>query len=83
MPIFDIRCNNCGRTAEVLVMCDDGDMACPSCGSRQTVKLMSPTSSLTGREAQSFPGAHDTACCGSRPGEASNCSGPGSCCGQR
>ena len=83
MPIFDIRCNNCGRTAEVLVMYDDGDMACPSCGSRQTVKLMSPTSSLTGREGQALPGARDTACCGSRPGEASNCSGPGSCGGQR
>jgi putative FmdB family regulatory protein len=83
MPIFDIRCNNCGRTAEVLVMSVEGDMACPSCGSLQTVKLMSPTSSLTGREGQALPGARDTACCGSRPGEASNCSGPGSCCGQR
>ncbi|MEJ2158422.1 MAG: zinc ribbon domain-containing protein [Desulfobacteraceae bacterium] len=83
MPIFDIQCNDCGNIGEVLVMSGGADAVCPSCGSRQTEKLMSPTSSLTGREGQTLPGVRDTACCGSRPGEASNCSGPGSCCGQR
>jgi putative FmdB family regulatory protein len=83
MPIFEIQCNDCGYNGEVLVMGSDRDTACPSCGSRQTQKLMSPTSSLTGREGQALPGTGDTACCGSRPGQASNCSGPGSCCGRQ
>jgi putative FmdB family regulatory protein len=83
MPIFEIKCKDCGYTGEVLVIGSDQGMACPSCSSLQTDKLMSPTSSLTGREGQQLPGAQDTACCGSRPGQASNCAGPGSCCGQR
>jgi putative FmdB family regulatory protein len=83
MPIYDIQCNKCGYTGEMLVMRSDGSMICPSCGSRRIDKLMSPTSSLTGREGQPLPGARGTACCGSRPGEASNCSGPGSCCGRQ
>jgi hypothetical protein len=29
-----------------------------------------------------MPGLGDTACCGSSPGQASNCAGPGSCCGR-
>jgi putative FmdB family regulatory protein len=83
MPIYEIECTVCGYIGELLVMNRDGAMACPSCGSNQTAKLMSATSSLTGREGQKVPGAQDTACCGSRPSEASNCAGPGSCCGQR
>ena len=83
MPIFDIQCNDCGYTGEVLVMRKDQGLACPFCGCWKTDKLMSPTSSLTGREGHTLPGAQDTACCGSRPGEASGCSGPGSCCGRR
>lgn len=83
MPIYDIECDVCGYSGELLVMNRDGDMVCPSCGSDKTARLMSVTSSLTGRDGQKLPGPHDSACCGSRPGEASNCAGPGSCCGQR
>lgn len=80
MPIFEIACKVCGYAGEVLVMNSEGGMACPSCNSEQTEKKISATSSLTGREGQRVPGPNDTACCGSRPGQASGCAGPGSCC---
>lgn len=83
MPIFEINCVDCGSNGEVLVMSSDGAMPCPSCGSLNTDKLMSATSSMTGQSGPKTPGPGDTACCGSRTGEASNCAGPGSCCGQR
>ena len=82
MPIFEVACNDCGLTGEVLVVGSDPKMPCPHCGSLQTEKMMSPTSSLTGREGHALPGAQDTGCCGSRPGQATNCAGPGSCCGR-
>jgi putative FmdB family regulatory protein len=81
MPIYDIVCSDCGYTGEALVL-SPGDLPeCPACASRTTRKLMSPTSSLTGKAAQHLPGPGDTACCGQSPSAAS-CSGPGSCCGK-
>lgn len=81
MPIFEILCEQCGKSGEVLVFSKDAILLCPSCGSDQTTKLMSATSSLTGKEGQHFPGSGDTACCGSTPDRA-GCAGPGSCCGK-
>jgi hypothetical protein len=57
-------------------------VTCPECGSVRMTKLMSATSAITGQSGQRLPGPGDTACCGSRPGEASGCAGPGSCCGR-
>jgi putative FmdB family regulatory protein len=82
MPIYEIVCNVCKRNSEVLVMGSDPNMPCPHCGSLETNKIMSPTSSLTGSESQGLPGPRDTGCCGSSPARASNCAGPGSCCGR-
>jgi putative FmdB family regulatory protein len=82
MPIYEIKCSDCDHMGEVLVVSGDEEMRCPSCGSRNTAKLMSTTSSMTGQPGQKMPGPGDTACCGSRPGEATQCAGPGSCCGQ-
>jgi putative FmdB family regulatory protein len=83
MPIFEIICADCSHTGEILVTGHTAPMICPSCGSQNTAKLMSATSSLTGRNAQSLPGPRDTGCCGSHPGQAEGCAGPGSCCGRR
>ncbi len=80
MPIFDIECNACGKKNELLVVSSDQALTCPNCGSQDVVRLMSPTSSLTGRQGQSLPGPGDTTCCGSSPAE-KGCAGPGSCCG--
>lgn len=82
MPIYEIKCLDCGYTGEVLVLNSNGPLACPSCSSENTGKLMSATSSMTGRSAPGLPGPGDTGCCGSRPGEAAGCAGPGSCCGR-
>jgi putative FmdB family regulatory protein len=81
MPIYDIRCQRCGQTAEVIVTTRDAPLVCPECGSHATDKVMSATSSLTGRTGNHLPGPADTGCCGSHPGEA-GCAGPGSCCGK-
>lgn len=81
MPIFEITCESCGFSGETIVLAADAPLECPSCGSRQTQKLMSATSSLTGKAAQAFPGPGDSGCCGQSPAQAS-CAGPGSCCGK-
>jgi putative FmdB family regulatory protein len=81
MPIYEIICKSCRYQGEVLELSSATMPACPACGSPQTEKLMSATSSLTGREGQAMPGPADTTCCGHGPGVA-GCSGPGSCCGK-
>ena len=81
MPIYEIFCENCGYTGEVLVLDSSSALICPACSGPNTKKLMSATSSLTGSNPQAYPGPLDTACCGSRPEEA-GCAGPGSCCGK-
>ncbi|KJS33236.1 MAG: FmdB family transcriptional regulator [Desulfatitalea sp. BRH_c12] len=56
-------------------------LKCPDCGGTDTQKLMSATSSLTGKAGQPLPGPGDTGCCGQHPGH-TGCAGPGSCCGK-
>ena len=84
MPIYEYRCDECGSVNEMLVFStSQGEVACPQCGSNRMTKLMSATSSLTGQQQDHrLPGPGDTGCCGSRPGEAQGCAGPGSCCGR-
>jgi len=81
MPIYDIQCQACGHSAEVIVTAIDAPLVCPECGSSDTAKIMSATSSLTGRNATPLPGPSDTGCCGNHPGHA-GCAGPGTCCGK-
>ena len=82
MPIYEYRCMECGNESEHIVFGGSEDVKCPECGASSMEKIMSPTSSLTGATPQAMPGPGDTGCCGSRPGEASGCAGPGSCCGR-
>lgn len=81
MPIFDLHCRQCGFLGEVIQLVPDAESMCPECGSTDVARNMSPTSTLTGKSAQAYPGPGDTACCGSTPGHA-GCAGPGSCCGK-
>ena len=81
MPIYEVVCDDCGRRGEVLVSAHDAPLNCPHCGSDRARKLMSATSSRTGRSGQSLPGPGDTTCCGGSPGQG-GCAGPGSCCGR-
>ncbi|WP_285906351.1 FmdB family zinc ribbon protein [Pseudodesulfovibrio pelocollis] len=85
MPIYDVRCPECGYDGETIVLHSAAPVLCPQCGSQKTQRAMSATSSLTGKSAPSMPGhgpgPGDTGCCGSAPGH-SGCAGPGSCCGR-
>jgi len=81
MPIYDIRCRNCGYQGESLVLSTAAALTCPSCSAPDPDKLISATSSLTGSTRARIPGPADHGCCGSRPSEAA-CAGPGSCCGR-
>jgi putative FmdB family regulatory protein len=80
MPIYEVRCLECGRSGELLVYRADEALACPDCGGR-VERLISAPSPLTGREAAGLPGPSDRSCCGCRPSDA-GCAGPGSCCGK-
>lgn len=81
MPMYDIHCEHCGKSGEILVAHANAPLICPSCGSTDTRRLLSATSSLTGKSTRSVPGAGDTTCCGSAP-DVAGCAGPGSCCGK-
>jgi putative FmdB family regulatory protein len=82
MPLYDYQCHNCGKVSEILIMNGSNRrVVCPSCGAEKMERLMSATSSLTGKAAGGLPGPGDSTCCGSSPGQA-GCAGPGSCCGR-
>jgi putative FmdB family regulatory protein len=82
MPLFDFLCLDCGALFEVLVNRSDDAPACTHCGSPNLKKMLSAHSSLSGAATGGLPGPGDTACCGSVPGQAAGCAGPGSCCGR-
>ncbi|MBW1650260.1 MAG: zinc ribbon domain-containing protein [Deltaproteobacteria bacterium] len=81
MPLFDYLCLDCGKTTEVMVRGSSDDVKCGYCKSANLKKLLAAHSSASGSSPNRLPGAGDTACCGSVPGQASGCAGPGSCCG--
>jgi len=83
MPLFDFLCLECGKVSEVLVASASDQPECRTCGSRNVKRLLAAPSSLSGTARKGMPGLGDTACCGSSPGQAAGCSGPGSCCGKR
>ena len=82
MPLFDFLCLDCGQNSEVLMPTSKEKPTCKSCGSSNVKKLLSAHSSMSGSSRDRMPGAGDTACCGSTPGQSAGCAGPGSCCGK-
>ncbi|HSL61239.1 MAG TPA: FmdB family zinc ribbon protein [Desulfotignum sp.] len=82
MPLFDFICDDCGESFELLVTGTHETPACRSCGGNRLTKQMAAHSSASGPAKNHLPGLKDTACCGSVPGQASGCAGPGSCCGR-
>lgn len=81
MPIYEIKCLDCDYSGELLALSAGEKLACPSCGSSRTERLLTAPSGLTGKERQAMPGPSDRGCCGSSPSQA-GCAGPGSCCGK-
>ena len=81
MPLYDYRCETCGKVNEILVNGNSEPPNCSYCGGANLKKLISAHSSLSGVPSSSLPGQGDTGCCGSQPHQA-ECQGPGSCCGK-
>jgi putative FmdB family regulatory protein len=82
MPIFEYQCLDCGKISETISFGNEKPPVCGFCGGKNMKKCLSPHSSMSGPLSGALPGPGDTACCGSSPGEASGCAGPGSCCGK-
>ncbi|MBU2549931.1 MAG: zinc ribbon domain-containing protein [Proteobacteria bacterium] len=82
MPLFEYLCLGCGHVTEALITRSDDQPVCEACQSHDLKKLISASSSASGPNQGRMPGASDTACCGSAPGMAAGCAGPGSCCGK-
>jgi putative FmdB family regulatory protein len=61
MPIYDYRCNQCGRTTEILDRgVQESAYCCPYCGSNNFEKLISAAAVVVKSEARA-PGH---TCCG-------------------
>ncbi len=82
MPIFEFLCKDCGKASEILIFQELKAQQCSFCGSGNIKKILSTPASISGKNRHNLPGPNDTTCCGSSPGEAGGCSGPGSCCGK-
>jgi putative FmdB family regulatory protein len=61
MPIYDFRCQECGKVSEFLLSSssDSRTLDCPGCGSQHLERLISAPSLL--RDKANAPG---TTCCG-------------------
>lgn len=82
MPLYDYLCLECGKVSEILVAGTDDSPRCQACGSGSLKRLLSAHAAISGVKGNRMPGPGDTACCGSSPGMAQGCAGPGSCCGR-
>ena len=53
MPIYEYKCNRCGKEFEQLVFSSDreDDIACPSCGRKDTSRVLSSFSQGSARTA--------------------------------
>ncbi len=80
MPIYEYTCQGCGELFEAIQFGSMTPPACPFCGTTETRKVLSASSSVSGAAHRSLPGPRDHGCCGQTPG-ASGCT-PGSCCGR-
>ena len=75
MPIYEYKCQECGKVSEYRITSQSqvDAVSCKSCGSQKLERKMSIPSITTARSAPSGHG-----CCGNPGG---GCSTPGSCCG--
>ncbi len=60
MPIYDYKCQECGRVSEIFLRSSDNEnISCPNCGSKNLKRLISASYMI--RMNASMPG---TTCCG-------------------
>jgi putative FmdB family regulatory protein len=71
MPIFDYKCNDCGKTYDVFHKVREvlDDVVCPHCGSTNHKRLMSiPSVAIAGKSSAELESG-------------SSCGAGGGCCG--
>ena len=79
MPIFEFKCQDCGKVFEHLQLPGHSqDPSCPSCQGQKLVKLISAPF-LPSSVGKPYNDEIAGSCCGSSPGN-KGCT-PGSCCG--
>lgn len=77
MPIYEYKCNDCGKISELLVLKKDEAVSCASCNSKNLVKLMSAHNTVgAGGSGNNIAANFSGGCCGSP----NSCGNPGSCC---
>ena len=70
MPIYEFKCNKCGNIFEQLVFSSDKEeeLTCPSCGERDTCRLMSLFSSGSSNSGKSLSSGLSSSCSSSSGG---------------
>jgi len=78
MPIYEYKCNQCGRISEFRITSQYqvNSLRCRDCGSPQLDRIISAPAISTSRSTEGNYSSGQT-CCGRDHG----CSSPGSCCG--
>lgn len=64
MPIYEFKCNRCENTFEQLVLSSDEEenVTCPSCGDRDTSRLMSSFSCGSSGMGKALSSGGSSAC---------------------
>ncbi len=75
MPIYEYRCEECGKVSEFIVLSKEDSLAC-ECGSAKLSKLMSAHNAPKSAGGGSMPMGPMGGCCGNP----NSCGSPGSCC---
>lgn len=70
MPIFEFKCNNCGTVFESLCFRGSGEDkgACPSCGSKESEKVLSTFASVASASSKGLGGVSTSSSCSSHGG---------------
>lgn len=69
MPIYEYRCDDCGRIFEKLVIGEsDKDIRCPKCDCREVKRVMSSCNASSGLGSTSLGGLGGGSSCGSSKG---------------
>ncbi|MFH1436867.1 MAG: zinc ribbon domain-containing protein [Pseudomonadota bacterium] len=78
MPIYEYKCNTCGRISEFLVSGKEpaGSAQCPSCGGRRMERVLSAPGGITIQDKGGHAGDPGGACCGMT----NPCESPKKCC---
>jgi len=75
MPIYDFRCQKCGKVSEVFVhSMESSTVQCPACGGKDMEKLISASFTMKTRTS-----TDNTTCCG----RAERCETPPCSTGER